>query len=327
MRALRLPGAVLAALLLAGCGSDVRSPSAPEPAGPHTVVTPRQAVMILGAVDAALVRAATARNAASAGDRTVGPAREALTATIRVQTGLKQTPAAPAAPTKPRLLLPRGEEWPRWFMAAGSTPASASPVLRLLQSSDARHPYGLWAQLQLLPGASLPEVAPATVGADPIAPTAGGLVRTPADVLARYADLLNRGDASAYRGDFAPDAYRHELAQQFGADRKLFSAAKAGQVSDLHKFAPVGPFALPTLDGGALVVGRIDQRYQVTVASGKGEVRLDPPLAVLAGRPVVTKRIDRWSVEVLAFYVPKAGSSSKITLLAASRTDVAAAGA
>lgn len=282
--------------------------------------------MVLGAVDAALVRAATARNVAAAGDRVVGPAREALTATIRVQAGLKQAPTAPAAPTKPRLLLPRAEAWPRWFMAAGSTPASASPVLRVLQTPDARHPYGLWAQLQLLPGVALPEVAPATVGAPALSPTAPGLVRTPTDVLVRYTDVLNRGEASAYKAEFAPDAYRNELNQQLGSDRKLFASARAGQVTALHKFAPVGPFALPTLDGGAIVVGRVDQRYQVVVAAGRGAVRLDPPLAALAGRQVVAKRLDRWSVEVLAFYVPKAGSTSKITLVAASRTDVAAAG-
>lgn len=325
-RVTRTVGAVVLAVVLAACGGGERTPSTPSHAGPHTVVTPRQAVMILGAVDAALVQASTARNVAAAGDRVTGPAKESLTATIRVQTGLKQTPTAPAAPTKPRLLLPRAEGWPRWFMAAGATPASASPVLRVLQSPDARHPYGLWAQLQLLPGAALPEIAPATVGADPVPPTGAGLIPPPAQVLVRYTDLLNRGDASAFTAEFAPDAYRHELNQQLASDRKLFSAARAGQVTALHKFAPVGPFAIPTLDGGAVVVGRVDQRYQVTVAPGRGAVRLDPPLAALAGRQVVTKRLDRWSVEVLAFHVPKAGSRSKITLIAASRTDVAAAG-
>jgi hypothetical protein len=283
--------------------------------------------MILGAVDAALVRAATAGNAAAAGDRALGPAREGLVATIAVQTRLKRPPTPPAAPSKPRLLLTRAEGWPRWFLAAGATPASASPVLRVLQSPDARHPYGLWAQLQLLPGAVLPETAPTVVGATPLAPHQAGLVRTPTEVLRRYTDLLNRGDASAYRGEFAPDAYRTELTDQLGADRKLFATAGAGQVTALHKFAPVGPFAMPTADGGAIVIGRVDQRYQVVVAPGRGPVRLDAPLAALAGRPSVSRHLDRWSVEVLAFAVPKAGSSAKITLIAASRTDVAASGA
>jgi hypothetical protein len=318
--------ALVTAALIAGCGG-ARTPSVPDEAGQHTAVSPRQAVMILGAVDAALVRATTARKVDAAGGRSVGPAREGLAATLRVQTVLRQTPVAPAAPTKPRLLLTRTEGWPRWFLAAGTTPASATPVLRVLHSADARSPYGLWAQLQLLPGAALPDMASATVGAVPLAADAGGLRQTPVQVMVRYTELLNRGDASPYRVDFAPDAYRNELAQQLGADRKLFVTAKAGQVTALHKLAPVGPFALPTRDGGALVIGRVDQRYSVTVAPGRRAVRLDPQLAALAARQTVTKKLDRWSVEVVAFYVPKAGSSAKITLIAASRTDVAAVGA
>jgi hypothetical protein len=317
---------LLTVALVAGCGG-ARTPSVPDDAKEHTAVSPRQAVMILGAVDAALVRAATARSADAAGGRAVGPAKEGLTARIRVQAALKQAPVPPSAPTKPRLLLTRTEGWPRWFLAAGATPASATPVLRVLHSADARAPYGLWAQLQLLPGAALPDMASATVGSVPLAADAPGQQQPPTQVLTRYTELLNRGEVSAYRADFAPDAYRAELAQQLAADRKLFVTAKAGQVTALHKWAPVGPFALPTRDGGALVIGRIDQRYSVVVAPGRRAVRLDPELAALAARQVVTKKLDRWSVEVLAFYVPKAGSPAKITLIAASRTDVAAAGA
>jgi len=84
---------------------------------------------------------------------------------------------------------------------------------------------------------------------------------------------------------------------------------------------------LPTQDGGALVIGRVDQRYSVTVAPGRAAVRLDPQLAALTGRQVVSRRLDRWSVEVLAFYVPKASRSAKVDLIAASRTDVVASGA
>jgi hypothetical protein len=314
------------AVLVAGCGG-ARTPSTPDEAEAHTAVTPRQAVMILGAVDAGLVRAATARNIDAAGGRTLGPAREGLAATIRVQSVLKQAPLAPAAPTKPRLMLTRAEGWPRWFLAAGTTPASATPVLRVLLSANARSPYALWAQTQLLPGTALPDMASATTGAVPLAVDAPGLRQTPVQVLVRYTELLNRGDASAYRADFAPDAYRAELTQQLGVDRRLFVTAKAGQVTALHKLAPIGPFSLPTQDGGALVIGRIDQRYSVVVAPGRRAVRLDPPLAALAGRQMVTKKLDRWSVEVVAFYVPKAGSSAKITLIAASRVDVAAGGA
>jgi hypothetical protein len=326
MRSGRRGAGLAAAVLLAGCGAGVRLPPVPGDAGSHTAVAPRQAVMILGAVDAALVRATSAGDVAAAGGRVLGPAREELAATIAVRKALQQAPTPPPAPPNPRLLLTQAEEWPRWFVAAGSSPASATPVIRLLQSPDARSPYGLWAELRMLPGSTLPETAPVTVGSAPLAPGAAGLVRTPAEVMRRYTDLLNRGDASPYQGDFAPDAFRQELHQQLGADRATFRSAGAGEVTDLHRFAPVGPFALPTQDGGALVIGRLDQRYRVAVAPGRTSVRLDPQLAALAARPIITTRLDRWSVEMVAFYVPKAGSSGKVTLIAASRTDVAASG-
>lgn len=321
-------GAVLVAglLVLGGCGDDVRRPSVPDDAGPHPAVTPRQAAMILGAVDAALVRAVTARNMAAAGSRALGPAREALNASIAVDRALERTSPAPPSPTTPKLLLTRSEGWPRWFMTAGATPASATPLLQVLTSPDPRSPYGLWGRLTLLPGTRLPDTASAATGAVPLGPTAPGLVKTPAEVIAHYTELLNRGDSSAYKGDFAPDAYRTELNDQLAADRKLILTSGAGQVTASHTSGTQPPFALPTQDGGALVVGRIDQRYVVTVAAGRKSVRLDPQLAALAGRPVVATRVERRSVEVLAFYVPKAGSRAQVNLIAASRTDVAATG-
>jgi len=89
---------------------------------------------------------------------------------------------------------------------------------------------------------------------------------------------------------------------------------------------PGAVFAMPTQDGGALVVGRVDERYTATVTPGKGSVRLEPALAVLAGRTTVAQKLDRRSVEVLAFHVPRAGTADKITLVAASKADVAATG-
>lgn len=317
--------AAAVAVLLAGCGG-ARTPSAPDDAGQHTVVTPRQAIMITAAVDAALVRAATAKDAGAAGERAIGPARESLAASIVVATAAKQPVTAPAGPNRPRLLLTRAEAWPRWFVVAGPTAASATPVVRVLHSQEARRPYGLWGQLQLLPGATLPETASATVGLVPAGADAKGYLRTPGEVLTRYVDVLNRGTGSTYAADYAPDAYRAELAQQLAADRKLVAAARAGEFTTRHTLVKDAMFVLPTRDGGALVIGRVDQLYQLSVTPGRGAVRLDAPLAALARRQVVTKRLQRRSIELLAFHVPRAGSRDRVTLVAASRTDVAATG-
>jgi hypothetical protein len=324
-RAAVLALAVLSALAVAGC-TGARVPSAPDPGGVHTAVTPRQAVAVLSTVDATVVRAVQARDAGQFGARVVGPAREALTSTVAVQSALKQTPSVPPSPSTPRLMLPLAGPWPRWFLAAGSSPASATPLLDVLSSADARTPYGLWAQLQLLPGAVLPEVASATVGSAVLGPGAPGLASTPADTIAHYTDLLNRGDASAYLGQFSVDVYRQQLTTQLGVDRRNFMGGGVGGVIAQHAVPPGAPFAMATLDGGALVIGRVDQTYTATVTPGKGSARLDPQLAALAGRPTISKSLVRHSVEVLAFHVPPAGTADKITLLAAGRWDVSATG-
>jgi hypothetical protein len=216
--------------------------------------------------------------------------------------------------------------WPRWFAVAGTTPAAPTPVLRVLSSPDARSPYGLWGHLSLLPGAVLPELASATIGAPALGPDATGLACSPAETLERYADLLTRGDASAHRGEFGVDAYRSEVTAQLGADRQALAAKGLGQVVAVHTASAEAPFAMPTQDGGALVIGRIDQRYTATVAPGKGSVRLGADLAVLAGRATVAGRLERRSAEVVAFHVPPAGSRDTITLIAAGKADVGATG-
>lgn len=330
MRSSRAPAALGAAAamvagLLAGCGGD-RVPASPAAGGPHPAVTPRQAVQIVSSVDAALVRAVRSRDAGQLAPRAVGPAQEELRAGIAVQAALRQEPTVPPTPGTPRLLLTLAGPWPRWFAVAGASPGAATPLLEVVRSADPRAPYGLWARLRLLPGAALPEVASAAVGAPVLPPAAPGLVATPEQALTRYTDLLNRGDASAFVGQFTADAFRTELTDQLGADRKAFASDGVGQVTAAHVLAADAPLALRTLDGGALVIGRIDETYTATVTPGRGSVRLDPQLAALAGRATVSHQLVRRSVEVVAFHVPRAGSSDRITLVAASKADVSATG-
>ncbi|HEY6793727.1 MAG TPA: hypothetical protein VI248_03480 [Kineosporiaceae bacterium] len=316
---------MLAVLLAAGCG-DTRVPSDPDPGPAHTAVTPPQALQILDTVGATVVRAVQARDAAQFGGRAVGPARDAFSAAIAVQATLREAPSVPPSPGTPRLVLTLAGPWPRWFLAAGSSPASRTPLVAVLRSADPRSPYGLWGLLNLLPGATLPELASATVGAPTLAPTATGLVCSPADAVARYADLLNRGDTSAYHGQFTDDAFRAELTNQLGADRKAFESIGIGEVVSTHAVASQAPLAIATRDGGALVIARLDQRYAATVTPGRGSVTLDAELAALAGRAAVSTSLERRSVEVVALHVPKAGAVDKISLVAASRSDVSATG-
>jgi hypothetical protein len=319
-----VPGLLTA--LITACGAGPMTPSSPEAGGVHPGVTPRQAVQVLGIVDAVLVRASTARDATLFGNRVIGPAKEAMAASIKVQSALKMAPYTPASPSKPRLLLTAAGAWPRWFLAAGTSPSSPTPVLRVLYSQDPRSPYAMWTQMNLLPGATLPEIAPPTIGAQPLAPSVAGLVRTPAVVLSHYAEVLGRGEASDYQNEFAPDDFRTQLTDQLGRDRAAFSSIDVGVVTSQYSVAPDGPLSMATTDGGALVIGRIDQLYQVVVAKDKGSVALDQQLAALAGRATVTTQLQRTAAQTFAFYVPKAGGGGKVVLLAASKSDTGATG-
>jgi hypothetical protein len=320
-------GLLAGALALTACAGP-QTPTPPAAQGPHAVVVPRQAERILDQVDAALARATGRRDAAALAPRVVGPAHEQLTADIAVQRALKRPGTAAAPVTSSRLLLPRAGSWPRWFVAAGTSPAEPTPVVRLLWSRSARAPYGLWGELALLPGASLPEVGQQS-GAEVLSPDAGsGLVMSPRAVLQRYATVLTGTATAQVRKQFAPDDFQSQLADRLVADRKSLGTKSVADVTTEQRQTRHGIHALRTSDGGALVFGALEQVYLVKVRPGKGSVLVrDRELAALFGNGRITRELRRTSSEVLAFHVPPAGSSRPVQLVAAGKADVRAAGA
>ncbi len=320
---------VVAAAALSACGSGPTLTARPAADVPHAVVVPRQAERVLDAVDTAVSTATARREAPALTPRVVGPARDQLAAGIAVQRALKAPGAAAPDVGRSRLLLPRAGGWPRWFVAAGQAQGQPTPVVRVLLSPSARAPYALWAQMALLPGAALPEVAD-PAGAQVLRPAApAGLVRSPQDVVAAYARVLTAARAGAGGADadlFTPDAFRSELATQLAADRRALGARDVAEVTSVHRPADSGVLALRTADGGALVVAALQQQYVVTVGRGKGSVTLDRPTAALFGKDTVARQLRRTSVETLAFSVPPAGNPGKVRLIAASKADIRATG-
>ncbi len=321
MRRRDVLGLGLVAGLAACSGTETGTPEAD---GPHSAVVAEQAVGILAAVDAALARAFQARNPRLLGARAVGPAGRALTARLTVATKRHTTLPVPGPLTLKRLVLPAAGDWPRWIIAAGTLPGESTPVLRVLRSLDARSPYGLWGDLSLLPGATLPSVATPFTGTPLLAPdSAAGLVRAPSAVVKDYATALMSSTATVPGTRFAPDQFRQQVAGQFAKDRGLLGGL--ARVEATHRPAADGLVALRTSDGGALVVAALEQLYTVTVRPGSGQVTLDADLAALAGVPRIGRTVQRTSVETVAFAVPPSGGGS-VTVLAAAKDDVSAVG-
>jgi hypothetical protein len=263
---------------------------------------------------------------AAARSRLAGPARELLAARLTIAAAGGSAASVVTSLTPSRLLIPQAGPWPRWFLIAGPAEGHATPVVRLLVSPDARAPYAVWADLDLVPGATLPPVADDGEGGQLPAPDTTDLVMSPTEVAGRYADVLNRGRASAFRAAFAEDPFRTQVTDRLAADRKQLVSGAVASLSSTHTPVEDAGYAVRTQDGGALVVIELRQTYQVTVVAGGGVVRPDADLAALAGRDSFAKSLRRSSVEVLAFTVPPRGSKKPVRLVAAAKGDVAASG-
>jgi hypothetical protein len=313
----------LATGFLAACGGTEPGIVAADPV--HPAVVPAQAEHILAAVDAALDRAFTARNPRLLGARATGPAARALTARLTVAGKLGRSVPAPAPLVLRRLVLPAAGGWPRWFLAAGQAAAQPTPVIRVLRSLGPREPFGLWGELSLLPGASMPGLASPQTGTPVLAADAAqGLGLPPTQVLAQYGKALTTTTPGSQAQGFALDQFREQVAGQLAADRRTLG--RIADVDTLHRPSADGLLALRTAEGGALVVAALEQLYEVRVRTpGRGVVTLDTDLAALAGVPRVGHALQRTSVEMLAFHVPPAGKG-QVTLVAAAKGDVSAVG-
>lgn len=323
MRRRELLGAGLVAAALAACSRVETGTPTAEPATP--AVLPGQAQHVLDQVDAALAGAVPAKNARLLGTRVVGPASREWTARLTVAAARKQNLTAPSPLQVKRLVLPAVSPWPRWFVAAGTLTGEPTPVVRVFRSVTARDPYGLWGELSLLPGASLPALASPLTGTPVVAPNDGqGLVAAPAAVVDAYAKALTAGSTAA--SQFAPDQFREDVAGQTAEDRRKLGAAGIAEVGNQHRPSADGLVALRTQDGGALVIAALEQLYDVKVSPGKGSVGIqDPDLAALARTSSIGRSLRRTSVETVAFRVPPTGGGP-VTVIAAAKADVSAVG-
>lgn len=325
-----LASTVVAVLVLgsAGCGGSPGGASAArDPVGPHPVVIAAQAKGILDKVSSAAAAATSAGSAGSApglGPRMVGPQREALVASLGLPARLR--PDGPATDLAwQRLLVPARTGWPRWFVAVGSSTSRSTPVVWVLESSQARAPYGLWGELAMLPGAQLPEVARADRGAPELSGDATGLLMSPNDVVSGYADVLAAGNGSRYAGSFAPDVFRDQVLRKAAGDRVQLLRLRGG-VTSQHVVQGT-PLALRTADGGALVIAALTETYTVKVPADAGSVTVgDPAVSALAGRASFTRQVVQTSSELVAFSVPPASGGGQVRVVAAAKTHLSASG-
>lgn len=322
----RLGLALVAVMALAGCANPVPEPAPePVPAQAPPVLDATQSSAVLEQIGEVLATGDSALDATGLEARLSGPALAIRAAeyTRAQATGGQRAPVA--IPTQAQTTItPDTTSWPRTQMVVTEQPEDLqAPLLLVLIQESPREDYHLWGWARLGEGVQMPPTAEPEIGSPQLAADDDSLLVAPGEVVGQYADVLTNGDASPYAATFGTNFFRTAI-----------ESARAQTVQSLQAVASVTETVSPeadavatlgTADGGAIVVG---QMTTVTTATlSQGSITLNDPLdAAMAGRDSVSQNLVRTWTDVVAFYVPPAGSDSGVQVLAAEHARTAVTG-
>lgn len=326
--------ALSAGLVLGGCAQDpLPTPSAPAPQSPApAALTGESATNVLADVGATVAAADAEHNPDLLAPRAFGPAVTLRAGQYKAESLTGGRLTLPPLSTDPQTVYtPIGDVHPATMMSVTAEPEGGNlPQLLALQQVSPRDPYRLWGWVELHPGVTVPALPGPEVGAETLAPDAGGLVATPQDAVARYvATLEDPADAAAFTPTQS-DPYKQQhrrLEDQLGP-----LVAAAGTVVSVATPGENSPVAIRTADGGALVLGEVRTNETIRRTIPGSQLALSGDyLEFSEGNAAVVGSVTFDFDSVLAFYVPPEGAQdptiqvlgSTRALIATSRDDAA----
>ncbi|TFD27566.1 hypothetical protein [Cryobacterium cryoconiti] len=331
-----VPVILVSGLVLSGCSADFwprsMSPEAavsatPTPTGtpapaqdvPPPAVTVPQLERIVTEIATLTADADANLNADTIATRFTGPALEKRLANYKIRAA---DPAIAGLPTLPssslRLTLPQqSSTWPRVVMTVIQDEAdpTAAPTALVLRQESPRADYLVEYMIQLEAAATVPKVAPATIGAPVIAPDSTFLLLSPDQVAAAYADVLSLGEASPSYALFEAegDSFRTQV-----ADLQTSRKEKLPSTASIEFTAAAGTgrtVALATNDSGSIVAVSLTESETVKPVDPGATVGTEGASKALSGISATAKGITSTYGDQLLFHVPAAGSNEKIVLL------------
>jgi len=316
-------------LLLASCAAalPLAHPD-PAPAVPPPALDANQVSAVLTGLGAVLKVADATNDPAPLAARLSGPALASRTAEYLVSAKLADPSVRTELPVGSQTVItPDTNTWPRAVVVVTKQPQNLqSPRVLTLVQDDPRSPYRLWGWARLLPDTKMPPTAAQTAGSTPLPPDAPGLVLTPEEVVAQYADVLAKGDVSSFAPSFAPDVFHKQIETTLAATKTGLTQGlgTAASVTETYQPGPGELYSFSTLDGGALVIAGMTTTTSLTLSGGKIEFQNDVA-ALLGTTTVSSSAVFVWS-DVLVFSVPPKGSSELIQVLAAEHVRTAITG-
>ncbi|WP_166865647.1 hypothetical protein [Salinibacterium sp. ZJ70] len=307
-----IPVLLVGALALGGCTADgaIAPAESPDPSAASEtpefeppVATKSQVERIISRIVETVTAADAAKDEAAASTRLAGPALEARAANYKATTADPAIPAIAAFPAgEVELIVPQQlHVWPRIVFASIAGAENDDYGVMLVQESP-RDQYKVHYLLRLTQ--SIPEMAPADLGAASLAPDNKLLAYTPGQLATQYGDLLINGDASAFAAIFDPE--NDLVRENLGAAQKEARRAEIGTAVFEFTSQPgtAAPYAMTTLDTGAIVA--VDIRESETVRPAETGAAINPKGTVkaLSGKTTTTKGFTSVYATQVLFYVP-----------------------
>jgi len=292
------------------------------------VVTQAQAERIVARVAETASAADAALDATAAATRFSGPALEQRDANyqLRAKDGAAAGPVAIPAGSVTLTLPQQADTWPRTlFTVVQDADATKAPVALTLVQQTARDPYRVEYLQSLEAQATLPTVAPASLGAARLAPDVKLLTLRPDQLAEAYGDILRNGDESTYAPQFQADG--DTLREKIGkAYKDAKRAALPTTASIDYASTPDGAeaVAFATNDAGAIVSVGLDEVETVKPTASGAEVNPAGAVKTLLGIDKSTKGIEATYGVQLLFSVPPVGSDDEIVLLGFSQALISA---
>ncbi|NIJ04027.1 hypothetical protein [Frigoribacterium faeni] len=336
-----LPVLLVGSLALAGCssdywpapaeGADASATATPTPTSTEgaddaeapsvqpPVVTQAQAARIVERISAVASQADGALDATLAETRFTGPALQQRQAAyvIRAKDAAAAGPLAIPAGDVTLTLPQQSDTWPRTvFVVVQDADATKAPVALTLLQETARDPYRVEYAQSLEAQATLPTVAPASVGAARLAPDVKLLTLRPDQLAEAYGDILRNGDESQWAPQFQSegDTLREKIGKAY-KDGKRAALPTTASIDFTSTPVEDEAVAFATNDAGALVSVALNEVETVKPTAAGASVEPQGVVKSLLGLDTSTKGIEATYGVQLLFQVPPVGSDDKIVLL------------
>lgn len=299
--------------------SSAASPAAQEQSGGTSVLLDAQFRRILEQVSSAVDAGDAAKDAAKLTDRVGGTELEVRTQNYKIRSQVGSYEARmPVRSTKLlTTVVTKDREWPRSVMAVTQGEGNVVPQLLTLVQASPRENYKLVETNPLQPGTTFPAISRDGTETLP-AGDKTGLLYSGEEAMSGLADRLTSTE-SAFKDKLVEGESSPYIADTLSYQAEVVKAGENGNFSFTHKVVPESTVVFRTADGGALVLGRINFGFEGTPKSAGDKLTIGDDAAVLAGGKETTTGMVLSFAESVAVYVPPAGSTDPMKLVAATR--------